>query len=155
MLLFITLKVSYYSTGETLKEGGQRGGCILYIYVKIYAYIYKKLLFFLQNISFFCVPFCFIILFLPPPHPPPQFAKNKKKNPHPVFPDSKDYHPDIFSLIIPFAQQPGRETQAAWQKMRGPYLWKLFLVPLLSVVIQMPSFSHIVTVSPVGSHRTA
>lgn len=117
MLLFITLKVSYYSTRETLKRVG-RGEVVFFIYILLLFSLFK-------TSPFSLFPFCFLILFslcLPPPNLPRKKTKQTKKKSCPLFPDRKDYHSDIFSLIIPFAQQPGRETQAAWQN-RGAHVF--------------------------------
>lgn len=61
---------------------------------------------------FLLLPFFFLILFSLPLNLP-------RKTPCPVFCDSKDYHPDIFPLIIAFVQQPGKETQSARQKQEA------------------------------------
>lgn len=82
------------------------------IYMCMYVCIYMHITFLLslfKTSPFLLLPFCFLILFPLPLNLP-------RKTPCPVFCDSKDYHPDIFPLIIPFAQQPGRETQSARQK---------------------------------------
>lgn len=83
----------------------------------IYMCIYRILLFSLfKTPPFSLFPFLlsYFVLTLPTT---PQFAKEKKSCL--LFPDSKDYHSGIFSLITPFAQQPGRDTQAAWQKQEA------------------------------------
>lgn len=111
MLLFITLKVSYYSTRETLKEVG-RGEVVFYIYVCIY----NITVFSLQNSSLFLVSlFAFLCCSHSSHHP--LICQGKKSCP--LFPDNKDYHSDIFSLITPFAQQPGRDIQLLAKNKRS------------------------------------